>query len=285
MLLRVKSDFPDVQLDGGVPLIDGITIFHGPRAGLAKFFLQADEDARRVGVSLRLHRTLDSLIYANQALESVWGAPMIPTLNPRYSALTPDNSFWISGHDSRGRVVATQAARVFDMSNTNVFEEMRSFRLLYDNPAPILAGGARFDIEDEAVHAASSVTGKVLYSGGAWYRPDFRGRGLSFILPRISRCLGYTRWQTNWTMSMVEPVLVKKMVHGRYGYTQHAPLITLRNSYRGDVRFHFIWMAAEQLLADLDAYTTSSAGRDILTTDEDDTNEAPATTHGSRSRS
>ena len=41
--------------------------------------------------------------------------------------------------------------------------------------------------------ATKFVKGRVVFSGGGWYRPDYRKRWLSGILPRISRAYAYTR--------------------------------------------------------------------------------------------
>ena len=100
---------------GGVPLLDGITVRHGPTRDLARFFLLADAASREAGVTLRLHGALHGMIEANEAFGDSW-APLVPTLDPRVSDMTPENSFWISGHDSEGRLSATQAARLLDLS-------------------------------------------------------------------------------------------------------------------------------------------------------------------------
>ena len=269
---------------GGLPLLDAITVRHGPTRDLARFFLIADAAAREVGVTLRLHGTLHGLIEANEAFGDSW-APLVPTLDPRLSDMSPENSFWMSGHDSGGRLVATQAARLLDLSRSHLDEELRSMRLLYADPSPVLNKGARISVEGDAAIAAARICGRTAYSGGGWYHPDFRGRGLSSILPRISRSLALTRWDTAYTMSLVEPVLTSKGVPGRYGYSHVETGIALKNTYRGDMELHLMWMDREYLTRDLHDYISKRVGNDARNDEADPTNDTFPSRQGSISRS
>jgi hypothetical protein len=42
--------------------------------------------------------------------------------------------------------------------------------------------------------ATRRIRGRVVFSGAAWYRPDYRGRGLSAILPRVGKAYALARW-------------------------------------------------------------------------------------------
>ncbi len=269
---------------GGVPLLDGITVRHGPTRDLARFFLLADAAARDVGVTLRLHGTLHGMIEANEAFGENW-APLVPTLDPRVSNLTPETSFWISGHDAQGRLVATQAARLLDLSGSHLDEELRSMRLLYADPAPTLSKGARITVEGDAAIAAARIGGRTTYSGGGWNHPDFRRRGLSSILPRISRSLALTRWDTAFTVSLVEPILTTKGVPGRYGYSSVETGIALTNTYRGDLELHLMWMDRNYLTQDMHDYISKRVENDPRKDDAEPTNATSPSRQGSISLS
>ena len=257
---------------GGVALLDGITVRHGPTRDLARFFLLADAASREIGVTLRLHGTLHGMIEANEAFSESW-APLVPTLDPRFSDMTPENSFWISGHDAGGRLVATQAARFLDLSRSHLDEELRSMRLLYADPSPALSKGARISVEGDAAIAAARIGGRTTYSGGGWYHPDFRRRGLSSVLPRISRSLALTRWDTAYTVSLVEPILTSKGVPGRYGYSRVETGISFTNTYRGDMELHLMWMDRDYLTRDMSAYISERTGNDARSDDAEPTND------------
>ena len=53
------------------------------------------------------------------------------------------------------------------------------------------------------------VTGRVVFSGAAWYRRDYRGKQLVEILPRLSRAYAYTRWRSDCTITMMTEAVVK----------------------------------------------------------------------------
>ena len=269
---------------GGLPLLDGITVRHGPTRDLARFFLLADAAAREIGVTLRLHGTLHGIIEANEAFSDSW-APLLPTLDPRLSDMSWENSFWISGHDSKGRLVATQAARFLDFAGSHLDEELRSMRLLYADPSPAWNKGARISVEGDAAIAAARIGGRTTYSGGGWYHPDFRGRGLSSILPRISRSLALTRWDTAYTISLVEPILTTKGVPGRYGYSRVETGIAFTNTYRGDLEVHLMWMDRDFLTRDMGAYVSKCVGNDARNDDADPTNATFPSRQGSISLS
>ena len=269
---------------GGLPLLDAITVRHGPTRHLARFFLLADAAAREIGVTLRLHGTLHGMIEANEAFGDSW-APLVPTLDPRVSDMSPENSFWISGHDSDGRLVATQAARLLDLATSHLDDELRSMRLLYADPSSVLNDGARISVAGDAATAAARIGGRTTYSGGGWNHPDFRRRGLSSILPRISRCLALTRWDTAYTVSLVEPILTTKGVPGRYGYSRVETGITLKNTYRGDMELHLMWMDRDYLNRDMLDYISKRAGNDARSDEADPTNDTLPSRHGSISLS
>lgn len=264
------------------PLLDSIRLKHGPAAQLGRFFLLADQAALDRGVRLQLHTDLHSLIDVNQLMQPFWGAPMVPIFDPAYSDLSAANSFWISGHDQNGTVVATQAARLLDLTESSAAAELESMRLFFAEPEPHLASGARCHVD---CPAAERVTGQVVYSGGGWYHPKYRGCGLSRILPRISRALAYTQWATDYTFSVVETVLVEKNVYRSYGYRQHSPSIQLTGSYREDLDLELIWMDQGEMLDDMAAYIRASVENEVRSTDTADTNMLPLRRHGSSSRS
>lgn len=273
---------PDIETLPVAPLLDSIQLTHGPAAQLGRFFLLANQAAFRRGVRLQLHADLNSLIEVNQRKHAVWGAPMVPIFDPAHSDLSPENSFWISGHDATGAVVATQAARFLDLSQSSAAEELESMRLFFARPEPHMAAGARCHVD---CPAAQELTGRVVYSGGGWYHPNYRGCGLSRILPRISRALAYTRWNSDYTFSVVEDVLVEKNVYRSYGYTRHSPSITLTGSYREDLSLELIWMPRDEMLGDMASYIAEAAENEVRNTEAAETNMALPRRQGSSSRS
>ncbi len=214
---------------------------------LGRFFAAAERVADELGIRLTIEQDFEALLAFNATQQESW-YPLTPMYDPRLNRLTAENAFWISGRDSRGDIVATQCARFYDWTGTHFKAEFESLRLAYAAPE-----AARLPAERAVCEAPSSVgiTGPVVFSGAGWYRPDYRGKGLSGLLPRISRALALTRWNTDFTYSFVEPKLVEKGVATRYGYTRVEAGVEWLNSFRGSCSFCLVWMPRDQLLADL----------------------------------
>lgn len=263
--------------------LDQIQLRHGPVAQLGRFFLAADQALHDRGIHLQLHTDMTTLPDAYREVQPAGRAlPIVPAYDPKFSDLSPENSFWISAHDATGRIVGTQAARLFDMEDTNLAHELTSLRVLYADPAPRLDAGVRCIVD---CSAAEALTGRVVYSGGIWYHSSVRGCGLSSIIPRISRALAYSTWKTDYTFSIVETLLIEKGVHTSYGYPWHSPSIKLTGSYRGDLHFELVWMRTEELFADLASYASEPKAKDVLTTEATETNRVEPRRQGSNSRS
>lgn len=231
-------------------LLDQVDIRFGPRQLLSRFFLAASRSARDCGLRLTVEHDFEALLAFNRTQSESW-YPLTPMYDPRVNSLDPETAFWISGRNRDGEIVATQCARFYDWTGTNFKAEFESLRLAYERPDATM-----FPEELAVCEApyATRITGPVCFSGAAWYRPDHRGIGLSSILPRISRALAFTRWETDYTYSFIEPVLAEKGVAARYGYTNIEPGIEWLNSFRGSCSFCLIWMHRRQLLADLQSW-------------------------------
>lgn len=169
-------------------LLNDLQITHGPRNLLGRFFVTAVGSARERGVELRFG-TFDELLAINASNPQTW-RQLDTTLDPRFSRLTPENSFCIIGENGDGEVVATQGVRLFDWRGSNLKIEAESLRMFYADPTQADPGESC----KVSARSAESITGLVSYAGGVWFRPDFRGGRLSTVLPRIGRTISLTRW-------------------------------------------------------------------------------------------
>jgi hypothetical protein len=169
-------------------LSESIELINGPRLLLNGFFAWADEAASERGVKLRF-ASLHDLVRANESQSSSW-RPLVPIFNPALSGATDGTAFAILGRNKQGEIVASQAARVYDWSASSLQDEASSLRMFYADTAAAKSRGDRCVV---TAPIAAKIRGRVVFSGAGWYRPDFRGRGLATILPRISRAYAFTR--------------------------------------------------------------------------------------------
>jgi hypothetical protein len=226
-----------------------LKIKYGPVGLLGRFFLWADTAARDRGVTLSFGSPQE-LSEANRGNSDSW-RPLVPVFDEALSGVTPETVFVLIGRDKGGQVVATQAARLYDWPETSLKDEANSLRMFY---ADSVAASARGDRCEITAPVAEKITGRVVFSGGVWYRPDFRGKDLATILPRISRAYAFTRWNSDFTIGWMADAVIAGGMAERVGYTklEHS-CIELVASPLGEVRCALGWMQPDELLADLAA--------------------------------
>ena len=230
-------------------LLDQITLLHGPHDLLGRFFLIADTTARDQGVKLRLRADFDGLVELNRQHRESW-TPMSPIFDPEQSNLRIDSAFWLEAYDDEGNTVAAHAARLFDWPKTNAVDEIRALRVFYDDPSPHIAAGESVELDGAAV---AHIKGRNVYGGALWVRPDYRRRGLTTIIPRISRAYAFTRWDTEFHWSFVEPkthTFGVPHASGPFHVEDRMP-VTLRLRFRGLFPSYLMWMSAGEMLDDV----------------------------------
>ena len=226
-----------------------LKIKYGPAGLLGRFFLWADTAARDRGVTLSF-ASLQDLAEANRANSDTW-RPLVPLFNEALGGITPETGFALIGRDKAGELVATQAARVYYWPETTLKDEATSLRMFYADPEAAFAREDRCEI---TAPIAEKITGRVVFSGGIWYRRDFRGKDLGTILPRISRAYAFTRWNSDFTIGMLADAVIAGGLAERAGFKklEHS-CIELVASPLGKMRCGLAWMQSDELLADLAA--------------------------------
>jgi hypothetical protein len=231
-----------------------LEISHGPPGLLGRFFLWADNAVRNRGVTLHF-TTFDELAAVNKANSDTW-RPLFPIFDPVIGGANPQTGFAIIGRNANGEVVAAQGARIYDWSGTTLYDEAVSLRMLYQD-----ADAARARGDKCAITAPSSktISGRVAFSGAGWYRPDFRGKDLGTLLPRISRAYAFTRCETDYTISIMAAGVVAGGFADRCGYTKIAhdavdALVTPMGVLRGAL----VWMETAELLSDIERLLAAS---------------------------
>jgi hypothetical protein len=243
----------NAQPDAAIPFLEGITIDHGPRPLLGRFFLLADRIAREREVLLEFS-TMEELVSINKRNPSSW-RPILPHYDPAYGGLHAANSFCIIGRNKLGEVVATQAARLYDWTHTTLMEEASTLRLFYPKPDLMRGSGQRCTISAPHAHA---ITGRVAFTGAAWYRPDYRGRSLAAVLPRIARAYAFAKWRSACNVTFIAERLVEAGLAERCGYTNVQFAVELENFAIGAYRGALVWMEAADMLDDLSSFMASN---------------------------
>src|SRR5215475_4552540 len=237
----------------GSPLLARLAIDHGPSDLLDRFFRHADAGAHALGVTLSF-ADIAELIAVNEQNRDSW-LPLFPTYDVRCNTIGPDDAFCIMGRDGHGKVVATHAGRHFNLKLSNFHDLARSLQLMYEHPTSCKRPGETCTV---TAKAAQSISGSVVFSGATWYHPDYRGKGLSRIVPILSRAYAFTHWNMDYLVAMMSEGVVRCSMTERTGYTNIDCDIRVSNSPLGDLRFAFMCMEPHQLLQDVAKFVDRS---------------------------
>tara|TARA_R110000787_G_scaffold33332_5_gene87208 strand:+ start:10 stop:747 length:738 start_codon:yes stop_codon:yes gene_type:complete len=144
--------------------------------------------------------------------------------NPDTHNMNRNNSAWIVGHDSQGRIMHTQALRLLPTGAEPVSEY---FRQNFHGFAP-----SEMDIDYErsrykAGPGAKRMKGRVVYSGETWVGGEpgqFRGTGISSILGRCAMLAAIKEFGAQYVIGfMTRPVAYKGFCL-RMGFMHAEPL-------------------------------------------------------------
>jgi hypothetical protein len=216
----------------GLSFLDDIIIQNGPKDIMGRFFLLVDMILRERGLRFE-NCQFDELLAINQANRASW-LPLTPSFDVRVSDLTPDNSFCFIGRNSAGEIVTTQAGRIFDWHDSSFKNEAESLRIFYADPKYSRQPGEHCWV---SAPSAAAISGKVLYTGGMWYRPDYRSAGLAYHLGRLARAYALSQWDIDYASSLMTAKIVAAGTASRFGHSLIADGVHSRNSTLGDLDY------------------------------------------------
>lgn len=219
-------DLPNIVPENNLRLPDALTVKHGPARLLSRFVMEGDKEARRRGVRLRLRHDFDELLFINRQHVAAGTWLDIPgAFNPECVDLTPENAFWLSGENEDGEIVVTWAARIHNWVGTTLAEQVRASWYGRDLGQPCVV----------TAEAAKLISGVCVCGGASWVRPDFRGKHLSHLVPRIGKAYACARWPIDWSFCYISRRNVEKGLAGSYGQKNLSYSVVYPGSAWGEV--------------------------------------------------
>lgn len=230
--------------------LSDIVIDYGPRETLSRLFLKADSEFREMGIELSF-APAESLIDLNKANLDSWRA-LLPVFDAKVGGFNDDNGFVLLGRNRDGEIVLSQAQRLYSFTNSNLKEEVESMRLFYADPARWQA--ERGETWRITCPTAEKMTGRVVFNGAVWYRPDYRKMGLMKIIGRVAKGYGFTKWYTDYTISIMMEDVFRGGNAAKGGYPHHEWEVRMQNTPFGSGRAALIWVKAEEMVPYIEPY-------------------------------
>lgn len=240
----VSSRLERVSRSGpGQPFLSRVTIDYGPAELLGRLFLKWDTDLQKRGISVTFE-PVERLLEVNRQNRDSW-RPLFPVFDTEVGGFSEDNGFCLLGRNEEGRIIAAQAARLYQLNNCTFKEETESLRLFYTDPEELKQPGETCVV---SAKSADRFDGRIVFSGAVWYHPDYRRQGLTSILPRLTKAYALTKWYTDVIVSFMADDVVKGGTAARAGYAHVEWDVVMKNSMLGDLRLALIWSSAAELI-------------------------------------
>ncbi|GGF23262.1 hypothetical protein GCM10011611_31710 [Aliidongia dinghuensis] len=267
-------------LSDPVRFTEELRVQYGDKREIGLFLLQGDRALSEMGLRLYISHDLRRLYQVNRRHLDSW-APLMPVFHPDKNDIQPQGAFMFELRNDAGEIVATQVSRLLDLAGTNLKTEMEQLRLFYRDPARQAGPAERIEV---TAPKAPEITGRVALSGGLWYRPDWRGKGISRVMPRMTRTFAYTSWDTDYVISFVEQGPVDHGILNQYGLPGSEPWVKIRDSYKPETDLLLTWRHKPDIAADVAVYLADLNARRERLRDVPDTQKSPAEVRQGSSR-
>lgn len=223
---------------------------------ISRFLRVYDDAAAQRGIKLSIG--FDFHKYATITRATPTKGPTYPTFRPDRSPIESGEGYWIIGVDKNNEVAVLEAARLFDLSHSNLAEHLQSLRVFYADPT------VHAHPQDRCTCVAPSGTkirGKVAYHGDLWVRKDFRGQGVPEIVSGIARGVSFAMWDPDFLCALVGRWRVDKGVVAQNGYAHSEPGGSTLHLIEYDIVDDdwLIWVTGEELRSEIDRQEPSLA--------------------------
>jgi hypothetical protein len=247
--------FPNFVPRHGDTLLDALTLEYGPRHLIVPLMVRANIAAREMGIELRIRHDFETLAELNsrelsKGQKGNW-FKLVNMLNPDYGISARDG-YWISGENEKGEIVVTVGGRVYHWPETTLYDEAR-----------MMFYGGRDLGQDCRITAeiTKTITGVVNCASAMWVRPDYRGRQLARLIPRVSRAYVSSRWPIDSAFIFTQPDVHPKVIKA-YGYPTVDHSVFFPNSPWGDLQLAVARITRQEIYDDLAAFLANDLADD-----------------------
>jgi hypothetical protein len=204
-------------------LIDQLQIKHEPRGLLGRFHLLTENEFAARGFTLHL-APIDELWRAYERQPETWNG-LAPLLDTRLVDIPADEGAAHLVHNKRGDLVAICSARLIDLKDSSLQDACDNLSFFFGTAAHTYKPRFRCEL---TAPSARRTFGRLVFVGGMWIDPRYRGHGLGFYLQDLSRFYGLTQWQVDHEMIVLSSKTFKNtLIRERYHFSRYEQGLTL----------------------------------------------------------
>ncbi|MEY9981559.1 hypothetical protein ABH995_000896 [Bradyrhizobium yuanmingense] len=221
---------------------------------ISRFLRVYDDAAVQQGIKLSIGFDFEEYVSITRALPTK--KPTYPNFRPDRSPIKLGEGYWMIGLDKNNEVALVEAARLYNLSQSNFAAHLVSLRAFYAEPSIHAHPQDRCTC---TAPSAKKITGKVAYHGDFWLRKDFRGRGIPKIMAAVLRGISFAMWAPDFVVGLAEPWLLEKGVLAQYGHAHHEPGGSILHLVEENIADNdlLVWMTGDELKALVDGALVS----------------------------
>ncbi|WP_407169128.1 hypothetical protein [Bradyrhizobium sp. ORS 111] len=214
---------------------------------VSRFLQVYDDAALQKGIHLSIG--FDFHEYVSIARATPTKGHTYPTFRPDRSPIKSGEGFWILGVDKDNEVALLEAARLYDLSNSNFAEHLQSLKVFYGDPTEHAHPHDRCSC---TAPSAKRMTGKIAFFGDRWVRKDFRGQGMPKIMAGIDRGVCFAMWAPDFVCGFATRQLLDK--GAVYGYAHREPGGSILQLVEDDIVDDewLVWQTGQELRSLID---------------------------------
>ncbi|MCK1466099.1 hypothetical protein [Bradyrhizobium sp. CW10] len=164
-----------------------------------------------------------------------------PNFRPECAPIKPGEGYWIIGVDKNNETAVLEAARLYDLSNSNFAEHLESLKAFYADPTLHQGGQSTCTCVSPT---AKRMTGKIAYQGDLWVRNDFRRQGMPKIMRGIQRGVSLAMWAPQFSCAIVARWTLDKGVHEVMHHELGGTILVEQEKPQD---YWIIWLTGEEL--------------------------------------
>jgi hypothetical protein len=217
-------------------LVDQLKIKQEPRGLLARYFLAVEAEAEANGVSFSIVSP-EEFLRVHTLHEQSWNG-LAPIFDCRCSDIPANSVACIVGYNRENEPVVAAANRVYDLGDSTVKTAFEDLTFWYGSRA----ASYRKSVECKVTAPTASVlSGRVMYNGAFWLRPDLRKTGVGRVTQEIGRFYSYTQWAFDHEISVGSPAFNRPDIQQRYGFDGHENSFEIIKDNKPLLRGLFLW--------------------------------------------